>query len=317
MLRGRQASSIFALFLACGALACGAPSQRAEAQRSTESKLACSADDATNLANAALSVDGESSQGRCYHYVKDHLRSAGFDISPVEGQVGAYEFGEWADGHPDELAQMGFQKITPDLDQIPKGSILVWAQGQCGYSAEYGHIEIVVDDDSSRACSDFCGHIKKDCGAPGIFAPNGCMSNDASPSAPLDDDPALGADEGTGGDGTDGDGAADRPGSARPSPSARTGTGSTETCKASFYDDTQTASGERFDRKALTAAHKTLPFGTMVRVTNTGNGRTVDVRINDRGPFVAGRCIDLTPAAFDAIGDESAGVAPVTVEVLQ
>ena len=96
------------------------------------------------------------------------------------------------------------------------------------------------------------------------------------------------------------------------------GTGKVETCQASFYGEGQeTASGEPFDPSALTAAHKTLPFDTMVRVTNTANGKTVDVRINDRGPFVDGRCIDLSTAAFDTIADESAGVADVTVEVLQ
>jgi hypothetical protein len=80
---------------------------------------------------------------------------------------------------------------------------------------------------------------------------------------------------------------------------------------------TTDASGERFNPNDLTAAHKTLPFNTMVRVTNTSNGQAVDVRINDRGPFVAGRCIDLSRAAFDAIASESAGVAQVTVEVLK
>jgi rare lipoprotein A len=97
-----------------------------------------------------------------------------------------------------------------------------------------------------------------------------------------------------------------------------TGTGKIETCKASFYSEgQQTANGERFNPSALTAAHKTLKFNTMVRVTNTGNGKTVDVRINDRGPFVAGRCIDLSRAAFTAIASTSAGVASVSVEVLK
>jgi hypothetical protein len=97
-----------------------------------------------------------------------------------------------------------------------------------------------------------------------------------------------------------------------------TGTGQIETCKASFYEEgQQTASGERFNPDDLTAAHKTLKFNTMVRVTNTANGKTVDVRINDRGPFVAGRCIDLSRAAFDTISSRSAGVASVTVEVLR
>jgi rare lipoprotein A len=74
----------------------------------------------------------------------------------------------------------------------------------------------------------------------------------------------------------------------------------------------RTASGEPVAPGALTAAHRTLPFGTHVRVTNRRNGRSVIVRINDRGPFVAGRIIDLSPAAAHALG--FSGLAPVTVD---
>ncbi len=74
---------------------------------------------------------------------------------------------------------------------------------------------------------------------------------------------------------------------------------------------TQTASGIKLDDNALTAAHRTLPFGSKVRVTNTKNGQSVVVTITDRGPFVHGRVIDLTPAAARAIGFN--GLAPVTV----
>ena len=73
----------------------------------------------------------------------------------------------------------------------------------------------------------------------------------------------------------------------------------------------KTASGERMNPSALTAAHRTLPFGSHVRVTNQRNGRAVTVRITDRGPFVRGRVIDLSPAAARAIG--VAGLAPVTL----
>ncbi len=78
----------------------------------------------------------------------------------------------------------------------------------------------------------------------------------------------------------------------------------------------QTASGEIFDTNALTAAHRTLPFGSIVRVTNTENGKEVIVRINDRGPFVDGRVIDLSRAAADVLGITAVGIAPVTLEVL-
>jgi rare lipoprotein A len=80
------------------------------------------------------------------------------------------------------------------------------------------------------------------------------------------------------------------------------------------YDGGRTASGERASPGALTAAHRTLPFGTMVRVTNRSSGRSVVVRINDRGPFVRGRIIDLTPAAARALG--FSGLANVEVDVV-
>ena len=83
---------------------------------------------------------------------------------------------------------------------------------------------------------------------------------------------------------------------------------------ASVYSEGPTATGERVVASAMTAAHRTLPFGTMVRVTNTGNGKTVVVRINDRGPFVKGRIIDLTPGAARAIG--IAGLGKGTVDVV-
>ncbi len=75
-----------------------------------------------------------------------------------------------------------------------------------------------------------------------------------------------------------------------------------------------TASGEPTSPGALTAAHRTLPFGSFVRVTNRRNGRSVVVRINDRGPFVRGRIIDLSPAAARALG--FSGLTPVTVDVM-
>ena len=84
---------------------------------------------------------------------------------------------------------------------------------------------------------------------------------------------------------------------------------------ASVYSEgNRTASGERISSGTLTAAHRSLPFGTKVRVTNTSNGRSVVVRINDRGPFVKGRIIDLTPAGAHELG--FSGLAHVTVDVV-
>ena len=87
---------------------------------------------------------------------------------------------------------------------------------------------------------------------------------------------------------------------------------------ASFYwQDQKTANGERFDKAAMTAAHKTLPFNTRVRVTHVASGRSVVVRINDRGPFKPGRVIDLSYAAAGALGMHGQGLAKVRVEVVE
>jgi len=81
------------------------------------------------------------------------------------------------------------------------------------------------------------------------------------------------------------------------------------------YSGGKTASGERANPSGLTAAHRTLKFGTHVRVTNRRNGRSVTVRINDRGPFMRGRVIDVTPGGARALG--FSGLAPVTLELAQ
>jgi rare lipoprotein A len=83
---------------------------------------------------------------------------------------------------------------------------------------------------------------------------------------------------------------------------------------ASIYSGEKTANGEWAYATRLTAAHKTLPFGTMVRVTHKKTGKSVVVRINDRGPFIKGRVIDLTPAGARALG--FSGLAPVELTVV-
>jgi rare lipoprotein A len=96
--------------------------------------------------------------------------------------------------------------------------------------------------------------------------------------------------------------------------------GRPQTGKASWYGKKyhgrRTANGERFDMYKLTAAHRKLPFGTIVRVTNLRNGRSVIVKINDRGPFVRGRIIDLSYAAARKIGIVEDGIARVKVEIV-
>ncbi|MET7948077.1 septal ring lytic transglycosylase RlpA family protein [Micromonospora sp. NPDC005324] len=114
----------------------------------------------------------------------------------------------------------------------------------------------------------------------------------------------------------------ERTASPKPKPTAKKTTAAAKvlesgSCGASFYSDGQlTANGESFNPDALTAAHKTLPFNTKVRVTNPANGKSVTVRINDRGPFIDGRCLDLSRAAFASIASVDVGALTVRYEVL-
>ncbi|MDQ0067538.1 septal ring lytic transglycosylase RlpA family protein [Chryseobacterium sp. DT-3] len=93
-----------------------------------------------------------------------------------------------------------------------------------------------------------------------------------------------------------------------------------KTSYASYYHDKfngrKTASGEIFSNSKFTAANRTLPFGTNIRVTNLNNGKQVIVKINDRGPFHASRALDISKAAFDEIGDISRGTIPVEYEIV-
>lgn len=97
--------------------------------------------------------------------------------------------------------------------------------------------------------------------------------------------------------------------------------GETRTSVASYYHDKfngrKTASGEIFNNSELTAAHRKLPFGTLVKVTNLRNGKSVTVEVNDRGPFHSSRALDLSKAAFDEIGDLNRGTMPIEYEILE
>jgi rare lipoprotein A len=101
---------------------------------------------------------------------------------------------------------------------------------------------------------------------------------------------------------------------ASPAPATESGTAS---FYAGKYHGKPTASGEIFDMHQLTAAHPRLAFGTVVRVTNTENNRSVLVRINDRGPFVPGRVIDLSLAAAEELRMVKSGLAPVKLEIVR
>lgn len=108
-------------------------------------------------------------------------------------------------------------------------------------------------------------------------------------------------------------------GSPAHAPAKASATGN-ETGLAAVYSDRlnghRTASGKRYHRNALTAAHKTLPFGTHVKVTNTKNGKSAELVINDRGPRQTGRVLDISPAAAKALGFSRHGMAEVSVEVI-
>ena len=97
--------------------------------------------------------------------------------------------------------------------------------------------------------------------------------------------------------------------------------GYTESGKASYYakkfQSKKTASGELYDKAKMTAAHKKLPFGTIVKVTNKKNKKSVILKINDRGPFVKGRIVDLSDFAFSSIANLDAGVIEVKIEVIR
>ena len=102
---------------------------------------------------------------------------------------------------------------------------------------------------------------------------------------------------------------------------AREHAGGTKTASqgvASFYTEgTETASGEKFNTRELTAAHPTLPFGTKLRVTDVASGKSVTVRVNDRGPYVPGRVVDVSYSAANALGMVGKGVANVRLDVVQ
>jgi rare lipoprotein A (peptidoglycan hydrolase) len=99
--------------------------------------------------------------------------------------------------------------------------------------------------------------------------------------------------------------------------SVRTEVASTASWYGPGFHGRRTASGEVFDSSALTAAHRSLPFGSRVHVTNLRNGRSVVVKITDRGPFVSGRLIDLSQGAASVLGMISSGTAPVSIKVIR
>jgi hypothetical protein len=142
---------------------------------STENALASyDATRGNRIADRAFALwNGRGSRNLCLAGVNDTLETCGV-VSPAFPRLpSAVAFDDWAKSHPGELARRGFEKQNLDINRIPRGAIITWRPGQCGYHRQYGHVEIVVDNASSRACSDFCGSIRKNCGAPGIYVPVG------------------------------------------------------------------------------------------------------------------------------------------------
>lgn len=165
----------------------------------TAQELACEGYDPTaaqKLATTAGKREGLRSQKRCYRYVKNHLTNSGYPVPAAVAPGGrysgsAYMFTTWARQNPDALRRLGFKEVKLKLGEAPpKGAIIVWGRGECGYSKSHGHIEVVNTDDGSRACSDFCGRVKtsRRCGIPDVFIPvradgqaaPGCTSDDES-----------------------------------------------------------------------------------------------------------------------------------------
>lgn len=144
-------------------------------------------------------------------------------------------------------------------------------------------------------------------------APEPEETQESSPSSSSDDSSSDDSSSSEGSSSSGSSSSSSSRSSSSESEESGTASGNVTTCGASHYGDGDgthggpTASGETFDRNAMTAAHKTLPLGTKLRVTNPSNGKSVVVRINDRGPYVGGRCLDLSSGAFSQIADLGQG----------
>ena len=127
---------------------------------------------AGKLANEALRVNGHAPGGYCALETSNSVVWSGILPGGVTWYRGnAIDISEYMSANVSYDKKVGFRQINVSPNSIPKGSIIGWRRGQCGYSSKYGHIEISVDSTSTRACSDFCGSIKKTCGSPYVFMP--------------------------------------------------------------------------------------------------------------------------------------------------
>ena len=157
----------------------GAKPAAGEADKGVENLSTSSAAATSCMSKTAAASrvrDGQPSGGRCYHFVKEHIGKAlGIGFGGVQSllgsasyEVSAFTFARWVSANPGGRASAaGFVKSNVSLDALPLGAILVWQPGQCGYNATHGHIEVNIG--GGRACSDFCGRIKRTCGAPTVI----------------------------------------------------------------------------------------------------------------------------------------------------
>ena len=124
------------------------------------------------LARTALRRDGYASAGLCALEVSNSVERSGIVPRGANWyRNNAVDIAEYMNANPSYTGRVGFSRGDTAPSQIKKGSIIAWRRGQCGYHRTYGHIEISVDDSSSRACSDFCGSIRKTCGNPYVYFP--------------------------------------------------------------------------------------------------------------------------------------------------
>lgn len=131
-----------------------------------------SASRGATLARTALRRDGYRAAGWCALETSNSVERSGILPRGVTWyRNNAIDMAEHFNANPGYLSRVGFKRGDTSPSSIPKGSIIAWRRGQCGYHSTYGHIEIGVDDSSSRACSDFCGSIKKTCGNPYVYYP--------------------------------------------------------------------------------------------------------------------------------------------------
>jgi len=133
---------------------------------------AYSASRGATLARTALRRDGYPARGWCALETSNSVERSGIVPRGVSWyRNNAIDMAEHFNANPGYLTRVGFKRGDTSPYSVKKGSIVAWRRGQCGYHGTYGHIEIAVDDSSSRACSDFCGSIRKTCGNPYVYYP--------------------------------------------------------------------------------------------------------------------------------------------------